>query len=466
LGLTARLCPCVSLDEEGPFRVIHSGLLQSKFNLLPMANISPFRAWRYDAARVRVADVLTQPYDKITSRMQERYLEASPWNLVRIELGSSQPGDNDSDNVYTRAAGCFRDWRQQGVLLQDVEPSLYVYSQRFQTPGGGPERERSGIIALGRIEDYDAHVIYRHEQTHSGPKADRLNLLRATQAHFGQLFMLYSDPEHALEARLKPAGEPDTHLLDEYGVCHRLWKTSEPRLIQFARHHLADKKLLIADGHHRYETALAYRHQQRSEDQNLPPDAPSEFVMMTLVNMDGENLVILPTHRVLFGLSDFHTEDLLRGAREWFEVSGAGALEASQASALLAEAGKEGSAMIAVTSGGAFLLRARPDAVARALPDFSPRQRQLDVVLLHKLLIERVLGVNEEAVRALRNIAYVRESAEAIQRVREGAEVAFLMNPVTIPQLRDVAFAGEVMPQKSTDFYPKLLSGMAIYALD
>ncbi|MGH9649582.1 MAG: DUF1015 family protein, partial [Terriglobales bacterium] len=281
--------------------------------------IAPFRAWRYDPARVRVADVLTQPYDKITPQMQERYLAASPWNLVRIELGRGQPGDNDSENVYTRAAGCFRDWRQQGVLLQDTEPSLYVYSQRFPAPGGGPERQRSGIIALGRIEDYDAHVIFRHEQTHSGPKADRLNLLRATQAHFGQLFLLYSDPEHALESRLKPAGEPDTQMLDEFGVCHRLWKISDPGAIEFARRSLADKKLLIADGHHRYETALAYRNQRRAESNGLPPDAPSEMVMMTLVNMDTEDLVILPTHRVLSGLQDFHTEDLLCGAREWFQ---------------------------------------------------------------------------------------------------------------------------------------------------
>ncbi|MGH9555498.1 MAG: DUF1015 domain-containing protein [Terriglobales bacterium] len=431
-----------------------------------MAMIAPFRAWRYDPARVRVADVLTQPYDKITPQMQERYLAASPWNLVRIELGRGQPGDNDSENVYTRAAGCFRDWRQQGVLLQDTEPSLYVYSQRFPAPGGGPERQRSGIIALGRIEDYDAHVIFRHEQTHSGPKADRLNLLRATQAHFGQLFLLYSDPEHALESRLKPAGEPDTQMLDEFGVCHRLWKISDPGAIEFARRSLADKKLLIADGHHRYETALAYRNQRRAESNGLPPDAPSEMVMMTLVNMDTEDLVILPTHRVLSGLQDFHTEDLLCGAREWFQVSGAGALDATQAIALLAAAGKEGSALVAVTSGGTFLLRARPEVVDRALHQLSPRQRGLDVVLLHKLLVEQVLGVSEAAVRELRNIAYLREAGEAIQRVREGAEVAFLMNPVTIPQLRHVAFAGEVMPQKSTDFYPKLLSGIAIYALD
>jgi uncharacterized protein (DUF1015 family) len=278
--------------------------------------------------------------------------------------------------------------------------------------------------------------------------------------------MVYSDPERALEMRLKPTGEPDAQLQDEYGVCHRLWKVSDPGLIEFASRHLADKKLLIADGHHRYETALAYRNERRAAVKGAPPDATWEMVMMTLVNMDSENLVILPTHRVLFGLADFHTEGLLRGARAWFDVSGAGALEAARATALLSAAAKEGSAMIAVTSGGAFLLRARPDAVESALQDLSPRQRQLDVVLLHKLLIERVLGVSEEAVRALRNITYVREAGEAIQRVREGAEVAFLMNPVTIPQLRDVAFAGEVMPQKSTDFYPKLLSGMAIYALD
>jgi uncharacterized protein (DUF1015 family) len=431
-----------------------------------MAMIAPFRAWRYDPARVTFADVLTQPYDKITPEMQERYLAASPWNLVRIELGRSQPGDTDSANVYTRAADSFRDWRQQGVLLQDAEPSLYVYGQRFRVPGGGPERERSGMIALGRIEDYEAHVIFRHEQTHSGPKADRLNLLRATHAHFGQLFMLYSDPERTLESRLKPAGKPQTEMLDEYGVCHRLWKVSDPEAIEFARRRLADKKLLIADGHHRYETALAYRDQRRAESSGLPPDAPWKMVMMTLVNMESEGLVILPTHRVLFGLEDFHTQDLLRGAREWFEVGGAGALDATQASELLAAAGQEGCALLAVTSGGAFLLRARPEAVDRALCDLAPRQRRLDVVLLHKLLLERVLCVTEEAVRELRSIAYLREAEPAMARVREGADVAFLLNPVTVSQLRDVAFAGEVMPQKSTDFYPKLLSGMAIYALD
>lgn len=432
-----------------------------------MAIIAPFRAWRYNPGRVRPADVLTQPYDKITPAMQEHYHQASPWNLVRIELGRSQPGDSDAASVYTRAAASFRDWRQEGVLRQDAEPCLYVYAQRFQVPGGGPERERSGLIALGRIEDYDAGVVFRHEHTHSGPKADRLNLLRATRAHFGQLFMLYGDPQRVLESRLQPAGEPETDVLDEYGVRHRLWKVSDPEAIEFARRTLAEKKLLIADGHHRYETALAYRSQRRAESNGLPPDAPWEMVMMTLVNMDSENLVILPTHRVLFGLKRFHTEDLLRGAREWFEVSAAGEpMDASKATALLAAAGSEGCALLAVTASGGFLLRAKTQAVDLALHQLSPRQRTLDVVVLHKLLIERVLGVDEAAVRELRNIAYLREAEEAMVRVRQGADVAFLMNPVTISQLREVAFAGEVMPQKSTDFYPKLLSGIAIYALD
>ncbi len=432
-----------------------------------MAMIAPFRAWRYNPGRVRPAEVLTQPYDKITPAMQEQYHRASPWNLVRIELGRSQPSDSDASSVYTRAAASFRDWRQQGVLLQDAEPSLYVYAQRFPLPGGGAARERSGLIALGRIEDYDAGVVFRHEQTHSGPKADRLSLLRATRAHLGQLFMLYSDPQRALESRLKQAGEPQTDMLDEYGVRHRLWRVSDPEAIEFARRTLAEKKLLIADGHHRYETAMAYRDQRRAECNGLPPNAPWEMVMMTLVNMDSEDLVILPTHRVLFGLERFHTEDLLRGAREWFEVSAAGGpVDASQATGLLAAAGREGCALLAGTASGAFLLRAKPQAVDLALHHLSPRQRKLDVVLLHQLLIGRVLGVNEEAVRALRNIAYLREAEEAMARVRQGADVAFLMNPVTISQLREVAFAGEVMPQKSTDFYPKLLSGIAIYALD
>ena len=200
-----------------------------------MALIEPFRALRYDPSRVSVAQVVTQPYDKITPEMQERYYAASEHNLVRVILGKQHASDHAGENTYTRAAKCFQDWRRQGIFLQDGEPALYLYVQRFTVPGGTAERERRGIIALGRIEDYSAGVVFRHEQTLAKPKADRLDLLRATRAHFGQLFMLYSDPAGEIDGQLNPSGDPDLEIRDEYGVWHRVWKVTDSRLINLVR---------------------------------------------------------------------------------------------------------------------------------------------------------------------------------------------------------------------------------------
>ena len=256
---------------------------------------------------------------------------------------------------------------------------------------------------------------------------------------------------------------PAAEVRDEYGALHRLWKVSNREEIEFISDRMAEKKLLIADGHHRYETAIAYRNLMRERAGG--GEAPSEHVMVALFPMESEGVVILPTHRVVSGLENFHIEDLVRGAQKYFEVNAAGAQMApQQVVALLQAAGQEGPAIAAATSGGAFLLRARAGAADNLLADVSPRQRGLDVVLLHKVLLERVLGVSEEAVREERHLAYLRDAAEAMARVQAGANVAFLMNPARIEQVRDVAFAGEVLPQKSTDFYPKLLSGLTVYA--
>ena len=433
-----------------------------------MARVFPFRALRYNPKKVSAADVLTQPYDKITPEMQKRYYERSPYNLVRIELGRSQAGDKEHDNVYTRAAAWFREWRVQAVLVPDPEPSIYVYGQRFRVPGNHDAQERRGVIVAGALENYARKVVFRHEHTHSAPKTDRLNLLRATGAYFGQLFLLYSDPQREIDARLEPKGEPDVELKDEYGVEHRLWRIADPEVIGLVQQKLADKPLIIADGHHRYETALQYRDERRAADPKAGGDAPFERVMMTLVNMDAPGLVILPTHRVIHGLERFHTEDLIRGARAWFDVHGLsqGLLEAGQASPLLTESGREGTAILAATSQGSFLLRARAGALAEVLKELSPRQRTLDVVQLHRLLIERVLGISEEQVRALQHVRYLRDAGAALAEVQRGANVAFLMNPVRMEQVCDMALAGEVLPQKSTDFYPKLLSGLTIYAVE
>src|SRR6266436_1413130 len=200
-----------------------------------MAQIEPFRALRYDPSRVSIAQVVTQPYDKITPEMQERYYAASPHNLVRVILGKQHASDHTGESTYTRASQFFRDWRRQGIFLQEAQPALYLYVQRFTVPGRAAELERRGIIALGRIEEYSSGVVFRHEQTLAKPKADRLNLLRATGAHFGQLFMLYSDPAGEIDGLLKPGGGPDLEIRDEYGVWHRLWKMADPGLINLVR---------------------------------------------------------------------------------------------------------------------------------------------------------------------------------------------------------------------------------------
>ena len=433
-----------------------------------MAHIEPFRALRYDPTRVALADVATQPYDKISPSMQERYYAASPYNLVRIILGKRVATDGPNDNPYTRAASFFRDWRQQGVLRQDSEPSIYRYTQQFSLPGSNKQLERQGFIALGRVEDYSANVVFRHEQTLAKPKADRLDLLRATRAHFGQIFMLYSDPSAEVESALANTSSPSAEVRDEYGVLHQLWKVSDPALIELVRSSMQDKKLIIADGHHRYETALNYRNERRAEaGAASAPHMPYEFAMMTFVNMDSPGLVILPTHRVVRGVPEFSMDSFRTGASNYFSVEEAdGNVTASRATAMIREAAHTGTSMLVVARERVFLL-SRPKAPASAFGNMSFRQQSLDVVQLHKCLLEGVLRISEEAIRDQQNVTYVRDAEEAIAMVRnDQANVAFLMNPARMQHVRDIAFAGDVLPQKSTDFYPKLLSGLAIYALE
>ncbi len=439
-----------------------------------MAYVAPFRALRYDPARVDLTQVVTQPYDKITPAMQSRYYDASPHNLVRIILGKPQATDHIEENVYTRAAASFYDWRRQGIFLQDPQQSLYQYIQRFRAPSGGAELERRGFIALGRIEDYAAGIVHRHEQTLAKPKADRLELLRATRAHFGQLFMLYSDPAGEIDAALSaPVAnmEISIEVRDEYEVLHQVRKISDPSLIELVCGKMRDKQLIIADGHHRYETAMAYRNERKSDQR--PPSAPSELApydlaMMTFINMDSPGLLILPTHRVVHGLDSFSPDNLRDRARSYFSVEEVDpSIDAKRAIGILCAAGKAGTALLGVTANRAFLFDTPRPAAANLLHGLSLRQQSLDVVQLHKCLLEGVLGISEEAIRDQKNISYVRDVGEALSRVREGAaNIAFLMNPVRMRQVRDIAFAGEVLPQKSTDFYPKLLSGLTIYALE
>jgi uncharacterized protein (DUF1015 family) len=460
-----------------------------------MAEIHPFRAFRYDPHQVSLAQVVTQPYDKITPALQDHYYAASPYNLVRIILGRHE-NDSPSNNVYSRAAAHFRDWRQQGILRQDSLPSIYVYSQRFTLPastqdGSATELERRGFIALARIEDYSAGIVHRHEQTLAKPKADRLDLLRATRAHFGQIFVVYEDSGQIDSLLTTPADQDatapdvqvpddqrddqrDVQIKDEYGVVHRVWQLTDPKLITSVQSAMADKKLIIADGHHRYETALTYRNERRAQSFSTaqsPSTSPYEFVMMTFLNMNSPGLLILPTHRLVHSLVSFSEETFRESARAYFDIDEIDpSIDAPRATAILRESGRAGTTILAVTSNRAFLLHHPNPNTPQVFAGLSIRQQSLDVVQLHKCLLEKVLNLSEESIRNQQNISYIRDAAEALSRVRSTtsphANIAFLMNPCRMAQVRDIAFAGEVMPQKSTDFYPKLLSGLTIYALD
>ena len=387
--------------------------------------------------------LVTQPYDKISPAMQARYLALNPYNLVRIILGEKSPEDSDQDNVYTRAAANLESWIESGVLEQESVPSVYAYFQRFTVPDTGQVLERKGFIALGVVEDYSEGVVHRHEQTLSGPKKDRLELLRHSHAHFGQIFMLYPDPDLAVDKLLDAAAitAPITAVADEYGALHRVWRIADPAAIACIQQFMSDKKLLIADGHHRYETALAFRNEN-------PGWQAAEKVMMTFVNMHSPGLEILATHRVAHGLADFDAAAFL----EKLQARKLGSLD--ELRRIFHEPAPEKIRIgIALASGEFLWERER-------------KPGELDVKVLHEELLAGLLGISEDAVREEKNIEYVRGLDAAHAKVREGAQVAFLLEPTTIQQVADVAFSSGVMPQKSTDFYPKLLSGMTIYKLE
>ncbi len=451
-----------------------------------MARIYPFRALRYDPARVHMEDVVTQPYDKISPSMQERYYEASPYNLIRVILGRQLPGDTEEENVYTRAAETLRSWRKEHVLMEESEPALYGYSQTYTVPLTDEVRERRGFIALGHLYEYADKVVYRHEQTFPKHKSDRMSLFKATRAYCEQIYMLYSDPAFTAEKLIFGAKGPngfddnpaDLAITDEYGVIHRVWKLTDPNLINLIVTAMADKKLIIADGHHRYETSVAYAeersaqlklplNQPRDEDERLSPGHlpvpafPEAAMMMTFVNMEAPGITILPTHRVVHGLEGFSSPDFITKASACFTIK---ELPSPDLSFLN---DTKGTAFVAATGDGNYLLTAKPDVMAELLKDLPARQRQLDVVQLHRVVLDKLLGLDQETITRLGNVQYLREADEATALVARGeANIAFLIKPITLEQLKEVAFAGDVMPQKSTDFYPKLLSGLAIYALD
>jgi len=434
-----------------------------------MSELLPFRALQYCRDRIPYQRVITQPYDKISPDMERKYLEAHPNNIVRIiRPGSNAPSDS-SVSPYQHAQRTLTGWRRDGIIQQIAEPSLFAYFQRFRTPGTDQVRTRKGVIGLTRLEDYANKVVFPHERTLEGPKQDRLELLRHTRTHFGQVFLLYSDPENTVDSILDgvAARPPDMSIRDEYDVEHLLWSVPDPGAIGAIRLDLANKNLVIADGHHRYETALAFRDEKRKQ---LGVDSAGafEWLMTTLVNMDSPGMTILPTHRLLSDLDGFDRDRLLAAARNYFDVLEVDGRD--QLKLRLAQRGAQRPAIGLATgeTGGLYLFELREGVdLADAVPEDSSAQARLDVVILHRLILEKCLGISETEISGENYVRYVREFGDAVDQVRSGrAQAAFLLNATRLDQVRDIAMGGEVLPQKSTDFFPKMLSGLTMYSME
>ena len=430
-----------------------------------MAEIIPFRGLRYNAERVgRVTDVVSPPYDRVYPHVQEMLYEKSPYNIVRIIKGKEQPGDGADQNVYTRAAQTFATWRRDGTLLRDEEPSVYGYHQEYAF--GGERMTRKGVIALGRLEPEKVHA---HERTLRGPKEDRLRLMRATEANFGHIFMLYSDAERTADRVLAAAivgRAPLIEAEDADGNAHRVWSVTDPATVQAVQRALADKDLYIADGHHRYETAVNYLRECRQK--GWTPAAPESFDvrMMTLFNVAEPGMSIRPIHRMVHGIDGFDPARFLADAAEHFVIDRCNGFDKMRAAT---EQGRGRHTFGVAWMDGFATLRLRDEAVMEVLlpGEWSSDYRRLDVSVLHAAILDRLLGIDAQALEEQRNITYTVDPAEGVESVLQGREQLFFhVNATSADEVIRVADHGEKMPQKSTDFYPKLLTGLVMTAME
>jgi uncharacterized protein (DUF1015 family) len=435
-----------------------------------MAEIRPFKGIYYDRSRVDVEKVVTQPWDRITPEIQEKYYASDPCNIVRVIRGKEMPGDNETHNKFTRAGEDFHKWLSEGVLVTDEVDSMYLYTQRFCL--GDVEFTRRGFLAAVKIEDYEAKVVLPHENTFPSHRANRLHLIHETKANFGKIFVLYPDPERRVTEFLSQfdAASPMMTVHTD-GIEHSIRRIASTEDIEFLVSEMREKQLFIADGHHRYHTALTYRNEVLPQLSEEGRDVVS-YRMMALVSMDDPSVSILPTHRVLRGIADFSEERILRQLGEFFEVQ-ALEQEGEGLEAVLARLRQDALVMtsfvVCLRGGKFFLIRLKDRASAlAALPgNPHPTVRELDVTILHSLIMEKMLSLSPEAQNSAEYISHFRDAAEAVALVEKGeSQVAFLVNPTRVHQVRDVALAGQVMPQKSTDFYPKLLTGLIMRKLD
>ncbi len=418
-----------------------------------MADVQPLRALHYDPAVVGpLADVTAPPYDVIDASQRAALLARSPFNVVAVDLPQAEPGAAGGRDPYKTAGQLFENWQLQGALVRDGEPALWAHTQDYTGPDG-QRRTRRGFFCRVRIEDYGPGKVRPHERTHPGPKEDRLRLTRATRANISPIFSLYSDPRQAAWAALSPATEqpPWGEVTDSDGTVHRLWRVSDPQAIAAVQTATGEAELLIADGHHRYETMQAYAQEVGGEGEH-------SYILMCLVALEDPGLTVFATHRLVSGLDDQRRAALAQALERDFDMTevpieqiapspGSGPLQLGYFD------GRDGRAL---------RLTLKDQAIAdAALSDRAPAYWRLDTGVLETLILKNALGLSDDDISHFNGMFYARDTDEALAMVRSGDyDAAFLVRPTPVAQVRELAAAGENMPPKSTYFYPKLLTGL------
>jgi len=426
-----------------------------------MAEIKPFRAYRYNDRLLDMAErVTTPPYDVISDRDQENYYDQNPYNVIRLILGKTFPDDDEGNNRYTRAREFLDLWISEGVIVQEKADSLYGYTQTFTTVAGDTLTRR-GFVGLMKLEDLGTGAVFPHEQTFSKHRTDRLNLMRAVECQLSTIFSLYADPGGKTVDLLDTvvSSRELARYTDQQGVEHRLTRCDDDEVISSLSKHLVDCPVFIADGHHRYETALLYRDELNAR--GVPGDA-HRYVMMNLTPMEDPGVYVLAPHRVVSLHPGFDEAAFLKRMREYFEVSALKVIEndLEELFSVLERSGKENFGYYSgKDTAYLFSVKDMP-SVLRFLPDdMNEVVKSLDVSILRRVIIEKLMDIPSV------DISFTRDVGEAVEMMRSGDRAAFFVNPTTVDEVKKVSRVGELMPQKSTFFYPKVCSGLVFHLL-
>ena len=429
-----------------------------------MADVKAFKAMRYNENLTGdIENLVTPPYDIITPDKQKAYYQKNENNVIRLEYGMAEDSDNEQENKYTRAKKTLEEWISKNVLVKDEKPAYYIYEQVFSVDGA--QKAFKGIFSRVKIEEFSKEVVLPHEETLSKAKTDRFSLMCETNCNFSPIYLLYLDEQKKIVRVIdqNSSGEPDISFMSEDGITQNIWIVTNEAEIAKIENGFADKQLFIADGHHRYETALNYRNKMREENPNYSIDAGFNFVMSFLVEMDNDGLLVFPTHRMLKDLKDFSEVDITEKLSEDFKV------ERVQSTDIETEITSQDNKIFGLYTGKDYYYKITlkdKDAMSKYLPEKSSYYRNLDVSILHTMILERFFGIDKENMANQTNLIYTRSYDEAMDRVKNGEfQCSFIINATKIREIKDVSLSKEKMPQKSTYFWPKLVTGIVMNEL-